>query len=528
MNETDLVREYHAPVWNEPIVMELGRPGERGVAIPRDRDIELEVGDPRGFIPEPLRRSDLPSLPELAQPQVLRHYLRLSQQTLGMETGPDISEGTTTMKYSPKLHEQFVRSPHMAELHPLQDEETLQGLLQIIHGFGVFLRAISGMDEFSFQPSGGAQAVFTAACVMRRYHELRGESGQRDEVVTTIFSHPCDSGAPATAGFKVVSLMPEADGLPSIESLRAAVSDRTAGIMITNPEDTGIYNPRIDDFVGIVHEAGGLCFQDQANANGVLGITRARDAGFDMCHFNIHKTFSSPHASEGPATGALGVTDELARFLPAPVVVFDGDRYRLDHDRPDSVGKIRSFLGSIQCVLRAYAWVMSMGPDGLREVAEVSVLNNNYLQKKLLEIPGVSMPYGNRPRRLDQVRYSLEELRDDTGVGSEDVRDRMVDFGIQSFWTSHHPWIVPEPFTPEPCETYSIEDCDEWAAVIARVCREARDDPEMVRSAPHNQTVSRIRDLDDFEDPSKWAMTWRAYRRKREAREAPTSSTTGP
>lgn len=526
MTESGTARTYHAPVWSEPIVMELGRPGERGVAIPRDSAIEQEIGDAGDFIPAPLQRRDVPRLPELAQPQVLRHYLRLSQQTLGMETGPDISEGTTTMKYSPKLHEQFARSPQMAELHPLQPEDTLQGMLRILYDFGGFLQEISGMDEFSFQPSGGAHAVFTAACIMRRYHELRGELPQRDEIITTLFSHPCDSGAPSTAGFRVVSLMPESDGLPSVEALRAAVSERTAGMMITNPEDTGIYNPRIDEFVEVVRQAGGLTFQDQANANGVLGVTRARDAGFDMCHFNLHKTFSSPHSSEGPATGALGVTDELSRFLPVPVVTFDGERYRLEHDRPDSVGKIRSFLGSIQCVLRAYAWTMSMGADGLREVADTAVVNNNYLQKKLLEIPGVTLPYGDRPRRLDQVRYSLEELRNETGIGTEDVRDRMVDFGIQSYWTSHHPWVVPEPFTPEPCETYSIDDCDEWAAVIARVCREARDDPEMVRTAPHNQTVSRIRDPGDFEDPTRWATTWRAYRRKRDGERAPASSTT--
>jgi glycine dehydrogenase subunit 2 len=462
-----------------------------------------------------MRRGALPTLPELAQPQVLRHYLRLSQQTLGMDLGTDISEGTTTQKYSPKLHEQFARSPQMSELHPLQPDGSMQGLLRILYGFGRILHEVSGMDEFSFQPAGGAHAVFTAACIMRRYHDLRGELAQRNEIITTIFSHPCDSGAPASAGFKVVSLMPEPDGLPSTDSLEAAVSERTAGIMITNPEDTGIYNPRIDEFVRIVRDAGGVCFQDQANANGVLGITRARDAGFDMCHFNLHKTFSSPHGSEGPATGALAVTEEFARFLPVPVVTFDGERYGLDYDRPDSVGKIRSFLGSIQCVLRAYSWAMSLGGPGLREVAEVSVINNNYLQRKLLDIPGVSIPYGERPRRLDQVRYSLEELARETGIGTDDVHDRMVDFGIQSYWTSHHPWIVPEPFTPEPCETYSKEDCDEWAAVIARVCREAREDPDLVRSAPHNQTIARVADPGVFEDPARWAMTWRAFRRKR-------------
>ncbi len=518
MTDRDVLnRNYHAPVWNEPIIMEMGNPGERGVAVPRAPEIEQLVGGAAAFLPEHMWRDDPVALPELAQPQVLRHYLRLSQMCLGNETGSDISEGTTTQKYSPKLHERFVRSSQMAEVHPDQDPETFQGLLEIVYAFGGFMQEISGMDEFGFQAGGGAHAAYTAACVMRKYHEQRGELDQRDEIITTIFSHPCDSAAPATAGFKVVTLMPDENGYPDLETLKAAVSERTAGIMITNPEDTGIYNPRIDEYVKLVHDVGGICYQDQANANGILGIARARDAGFDACHFNLHKTFSSPHASEGPAVGALGVTSDLARFLPAPVIVREGDRYLLDYDRPDSIGKIRSYLGNLHCVMRSYAWVRSMGPDGLREVAEVAVINNNYLQKKLLEIRGVSMPYAEGRRRLDQVRYSLETLKEETGIGTDEVRDRMVDFGVQAYWTSHHPWVVPEPFTPEPCESYSKHDCDEWAAVIRQISDEAYRDPELVRTAPHNQTVARVKDPSAFEDPEKWAMTWRMYQKKHQS-----------
>ena len=205
----------------------------------------------------------------------------------------------------------------------------------------------------------------------------------------------------------------------------------------------------------MLHDAGALAFTDQANANGILGIARARDAGFDACHFNLHKTFSSPHGCEGPATGAYMVTDELAPYLPVPLVTQTADGYHLDFDRPQSIGRVRGFLGNWLGVIRAYAWIRNMGPDGLREVAEISVLNNNYLDRLLLGVKGVSRPYAEGHRRLDQVRYSVETLKEETGVGTEDVRDRMVDFGIQSMWMSHHPWVVPEPFTPEPCETYS-------------------------------------------------------------------------
>jgi glycine dehydrogenase subunit 2 len=264
--------------------------------------------------------------------------------------------------------------------------------------------------------------------------------------------------------------------------------------------------------VRIVHEAGGLCAYDQANANGILGITRAGEAGFDLCQFNLHKTFSSPHGCGGPAVGPIGVRQELARFLPVPVVEFDGRKYRLNYDRPDSIGKIRPFYGVAPVVLRAYAWVMSLGAEGLREVSEIAVLNNNYLLKKMLEIPGVSAPYAQGKRRIEQVRYSWEELAQETGVHSEEIGLRAADFGVH-YWTSHHPYVVPEPCTLEPTESYSQDELDEYAAILAHVAEEARTDPQLVKAAPHNSTIHTI-DPAPFDDPSQWAITWRAYRRK--------------
>jgi glycine dehydrogenase subunit 2 len=291
------------------------------------------------------------------------------------------------------------------------------------------------------------------------------------------------------------------------------VSERTAALLITNPEDTGIFNPRIDDFVRVVHEAGGLCAYDQANANGILGITRAREAGFDLCHFNLHKTFSTPHACGGPAAGACAVTEELAPFLPVPTVERDSDgTFRLDHDRPMSIGKIRPWYGVVPNIVRAYAWIMSLGAEGLREVAETAVLNNNYLMHKVLEIAGVSAPYAEGRRRIEQVRYSWEELARETGVRSEDLGLRAADFGTH-YWTSHHPWVVPEPMTLEPTESYSKADLDEYAAILAHVAEEARTDPELVKTAPHASTVHRD-DHEPLDDPERWAVTWRAYRRK--------------
>jgi len=513
--EGGVLRDYHAVRWNEPLIVEQSVPGERGVLVPlAEAEVLDEVGDPYGSIPECMRRETAPDLPELSQYQVLRHFLRLSQETLGMDLGSDISEGTCTMKYSPKMHEELVRSHKMADLHPWQDESTLQGLLEIVWRTGEYLKSISGMGHVTFQPGGGSHAVYTNACVMRAYFAAKGELSQRNEMITTIFSHPCDAATPAVAGFKVITVMPDENGYPDLEAFKAAVSERTVGCMITNPEDTGIYNPQIDKYVEVLHDASALAFTDQANANGILGFARARDAGFDACHFNLHKTFSSPHGCEGPATGAYLCTDTLAPYLPVPLVKSDGEEYHLDYDRPQSIGRVRGYLGNWMGVMRAYAWIRSLGPDGLREVAEISVLNNNYLDRLLLAVRGVSRPYAEGHRRLDQVRYSLEALKEDTGVGTEDVHDRMVDFGIQSYWMSHHPWVVPEPFTPEPCETYSKDDLDEWAAVIKKVSDEAHDDAATVKKSPQRSSCARMTNAEVAEDPNQWAFTWRAYKRK--------------
>ncbi len=417
------------------------------------------------------------------------------------------------MKYSPKVNDQLIRSPRLADLHPLQDPATIQGVLEIMWRLEQILCEISGMSRVTLQPGAGSAAIWTNVSMIRAYHAARGEGDRRDEIITTMFSHPSNAACAKTAGFRVVTLMPDPDtGRPSLDALRAAVSDRTAALLITNPEDTGIFNPEIDDFVRIVHEAGGLCSYDQANANGILGITRAREAGFDLCHFNLHKTFSTPHACGGPAAGACGVTEDLAPFLPSPTVEPHGDRFFLDDDRPESIGKVRPWYGVAPNIVRAYAWIMSLGATGLREVAEVAVLNNNYLMHRVLGLRGSSAPYAAGKRRIEQVRYSWDELTRDTGVHSEELGVRMADFGTH-YWTSHHPFVVPEPMTLGPTESYSLADLDEYAAMLGAVVREAQTEPETIRTAPHRSTVHQVRH-EWFDDPARWAVTWRAYCRK--------------
>jgi len=507
-----LPRRFHQARWDEPIIFELSRPGRRGVLLPPvGEEIRREVGDPVGELPDALRRTLPPALPEVSQNQVLRHYARLSQETLGVDLNIDVGQGTCTMKYSPKVNEQLVRAPGLTELHPRQDESTVQGILEVMHRLEEMLCEISGMDRVTLQPAAGSAAIYANVCMIRACQAARGQS-HRDQAITTIFSHPSNAAAARVAGYEVITLYPDADGYPDPGALRAAVSERTAALLVTNPEDTGIFNPRIAEFVRVVHEAGGLCAYDQANANGILGITRAREAGFDLCHFNLHKTFSTPHGCGGPAAGACGVTAELAPFLPVPTVECQDGQFRLDYDRPQSIGKVRPFYGVAPNLVRAYAWIMSLGAEGLRRVAETAVLNNNYLLDRVLRIRGVSAPYAPGRRRIEQVRYSWEQLARETGVHTEDLEIRAADYGMH-YWTSHHPFVVPEPMTLEPTESYSREDLDEYAAVLGRMSDEAYADPEIVRTAPHNSTVHRTHP-EPFDDPEQWAVTWRAYLRK--------------
>ncbi len=508
------LRKFHEAKWDEELIYELSIPGQRGVLIPKACDkIEAEIGDGVCVLPQNMRRKNPPDLPEVHQMRVNRHYMRLSQEVLGADITPDISQGTCTMKYSPKVQEHLVgRNPNVVEVHPLQDTSTIQGLLEIYYKTDQFMKEISGMDEFSFHSGGGASACFGGASIIRAFHEEKGEN-IRDEIITTMFSHPCDAGAPATAGYKVITLMPDENGYPDLDALKSALSERTAAIFVTNPEDTGIFNPRIKEYVDAAHDAGALCYYDQANVNGIMGITRAKEAGFDVIHYNLHKTFSSPHGGMGPGCGALGVIEELKKYLPVPRVKFDGSKYYLDYNCPESIGRLRSFFGNIHIVIRAYMWIMQMGTDGIKEAAICSVLNNQYLMKKVSQIPGVSIWYDKGKRRLEQCRYSWEKLKEDTGFGTEDVTKRLIDFGMEHYWMSHHPWIVPEPFTLEPCESYSKDDLDEYVAILKQISKECYENPEMIRNAPHNAPIHDIEHyyIEDFESI---AATWRQWKKR--------------
>ena len=507
---------FHAARWNEALISELSEDGARGIVPPAvDAEIAAAVGDVAASLPPGARRAAPPDLPEVTQHRVLRHFLRLSQMCMGFDVTTDMM-GTCTMKYSPKAHEHIARGAKLADLHPLQGVDSLQGLLELMYRFNRIMCEISGMDEFTFQPASGAQGIYTNACLIRAYHESRGDLGKRDEIITTSFSHPADAATPAVAGFKVITLMPGEMGFAGVDALKAAISDRTAGLMLTNPEDTGQYNPNIRQFVDLVHEAGGLCAYDQANGNPLLGVVRAGDTGFDMCQFNLHKTFSAPHGSLGMGCAAVGVKEYLRKFLPRPLVAEDGGGgYRLDYDQGEGIDKIRAFIGNVHAVLKAYSWVMSLGAEGLRAVAETAVLNNNYMLTKMRGVRGVTIPWpANNYPKLEQVRYSFEKMFAETGVTSHDVIDRMVDFGVQHCMPSHVPMLVPEPFTVEPGESLTVAEMDQMLAALQAISEEAYSDAEKAQGGPYNASTTRI-DGDVPEDPDCWAFTYRGYQRKK-------------
>lgn len=510
-------KNFHQARWEEPVIYELSTPGERGIFLPAiEPEVEELAGDVFEKMPEGVIRAELPALPELAQMRVLKHYLHLSQENLGADFNVDIGQGTCTMKYSPKINEHFVRSSKVADLHPLQDEKTLQGTLEILYQTEQFLKSISGLDRFTLQPGGGSQAILAIVSIIRAWVDAQGLSDTKDEIITTIFSHPSNCAVAKVKGFKVITIYADpVTGRPDFEAFKEAVSERTAALLITNPEDIGIYNEQIQDFTDLVHAHGGLCSYDQANANGILGITRAKEANFDLCFFNIHKSFSSPHGCGGPGSGVVGVKEHLIEYLPVPLISYDESResYYLDYDVPKSIGKIKDFYGIVPALVRAYAWIMSLGARGLLEVARVSVLNNNYVMQKLLQMRGITAPYADGEKRIEQVRFSFEKLKEETGCGFSDVQRRICDFACH-IWNSHEPFIIPEPFTIEPTESYSKKELDQYLSAFEQIIEEAYTEPEVVKKAPHNSVIHHVAEHEYLDDPELWAITWRMYQKK--------------
>ena len=495
--------------WNERMIFELGCLGRRGCTIPKvKKEIQRVVGDTKAFLPEKLRRKTLPKLPELSEVEVVRHYVRLSQMNFGVDSG-FYPLGSCTMKYNPKIDEVLAKLPSITLIHPYQDERTVQGILEIMYRLSRWLAEITGTHEVSLQPAAGAHGEFLGTLIMRAYHKLNDELGKRTELIVPDSAHGTNPASGAMGGFKVVVIPSDEDGCIDLEALRTAVSERTAGLMLTNPNTLGIFEKNIEEIAKIVHEAGGLLYYDGANLNAILGKVRPGDMGFDIVHMNIHKTFGTPHGGGGPGAGPIGVSEELEKFLPVPRIVFDGKQYRLDYDKPHSVGKIRGFYGNVGVLLKAFAYILSLGAEGLEEVAEVSVLNANYVMKKLEKIRGFELPYARgRPRKHECV-ISAKKLYKETGVRAFNVSKRILDYGMHAP-TIYFPLIVDEALMIEPTESFEKEELDRFVEVMRKISDEAYSTPDVVLEAPKNTAVTRLDEV-KASHPKTMALSWRMY-----------------
>ena len=432
-----------------------------------------------------LLRAAPPRLPEIAEVDLDRHYTELSHETYGVNTG-FYPLGSCTMKYNPRVNEAMAALPGFTELHPLQPEETVQGALEVLYDTGKLLSAITGMDEMTLQPAAGAHGEYTGLLLIRRYHQSRGELGQRTKILVPDSAHGTNPASAVMAGFTVVSVPSNPQGGVDLDALRKAAGPDTAGLMLTNPNTLGLFDPNILEITRIVHEAGGLCYYDGANLNAIMGHARPGDMGFDCVHVNLHKTFSTPHGGGGPGSGPVGCKAFLAEFLPAPQVEKRPDGSFGFFTPAHSLGKVRSFQGNFLVVVRALSYILTLGREGLTEASATAVLNANYMMHRLgkaytIPYPGVCM---------HEFVMDLTDLKDKTGVNAMDVAKRLLDFGIHPP-TMYFPLIVHEALMLEPTETESRETLDAACDALLEIWQEAQDQAEMLHTAPHTKTIGR-------------------------------------
>jgi glycine dehydrogenase subunit 2 len=451
-----------------------------------------------GWLPQELARKSALTLPDVPEPRVVRHYTRLSEMNFGIDSGP-YPLGSCTMKYNPKVNEEVAANPKFARLHPASPALHAQGMLEIMHKLQLWLAAISGMHSVTIQPAAGAQGEWTAMLITRAYHASRGES-RRHEVVVPDSAHGTNPASAAMAGYDVVEIHSK-DGAVDLDALRAAVSkEKTAAFMITNPSTLGLFERNIGEVAKIVHEAGALLYYDGANFNAILGKTNPAIMGFDMVHFNLHKTFSTPHGGGGPGAGPIGVVDKLAPFLPVPLVGLKDGKYFLDYERPQSIGRVKGYWGNGGMFVRGYTYIRLFGADGLAENTETAVLNANYIHHKLKDLYPTDVSPASP--RMHETVLSGVKVRDSRGLRVADIAKRMLDYGIHAP-TVYFPQIVEEAIMIEPTETETKEDLD---AIIAALRTIATEDPEVVRSAPHNTAVARV---DEVEAARRPILTWK-------------------
>jgi glycine dehydrogenase subunit 2 len=511
---------FRQATWEEPLVFERTNPGAIGYSLPNlAEEVRTALPNPAQSLPASLRRQALPALPELSEPEVVQHFVRLSQMNYCIDLGL-YPLGSCTMKYNPPMNEHLSANPKFAQLHPCQDGSTVQGTLRILYELQQWLAQIMGMDAFTLQPAAGAHGELTGVLLIRAYHADHGELNTRREIIVPDSAHGTNPASAAMAGFHVVVVPSNKEGQVDLQGLRGAVSKRTAGLMLTNPNTLGLFEHEIETIAQIVHKVGGLLYYDGANLNATLGRVRPGDMGFDVVHTNLHKTFSTPHGGGGPGAGPVGVKAPLAPYLPVPLVAFDGKRYYLDDQRPKTIGRVHGFLGNVAVQLRAFAYISRMGEQGLRAVTDHAVLNANYVMKRLEGVRGFTVPFAPGTWRKHEIVVSAKPLSQDTGITARDVSKALLDRGIHAP-TFYFPAIVDEALMIEPTETFSKAELDRFVDALREISEQAYLSPDLVRQTPVNTAVGRLDEV-KAAHPRTMALTWRMLQQRRSQAVPPT------
>jgi glycine dehydrogenase subunit 2 len=476
------------------LLFEMSHPGRRCHRTPAS---DVPARDAASLLPANTLSDGPPPLPEIGEIDLIRHFVNLSKRNMSIDTN-FYPLGSCTMKYNPKRHERLSALPGMASLHPLQSDESCQGMLAMLWSMQEILGEIAGLDTVSLQPAAGAHGELTALLVAEAYFRDRKEK-TRTRVLIPDSAHGTNPASAAIAGFDTVSIKSTAQGLVDLADLKSKIDERTAVFMITNPNTIGLFESQIGEITKLIHDAGGLVYLDGANMNAIVGVTRPGDFGADMMHYNVHKTFTGPHGAGGPGSGPIAVRKMLEPYLPTPVVVKSGDRYALEYNRPKTIGRVRSFFGNVGILLRGYCYIRTLGPAGLREMTENAVLNANYLLALVQHV--MDVPAGNRC--MHEFVASASKLKRTRRISAMEIAKRLLDFGYHAP-TVYFPLVVPEALMIEPTETEAKETLDAFAATLLKIIEE---DADFLRDAPHTTPISRPNDAKAFKEP---VLRWKA------------------
>lgn len=472
------------------LIFELSHPGRRGYSLPRNQFGHHEL-------PAELRRKEDAQLPECDELTVVRHYTNLSNNNFGVNNG-FYPLGSCTMKYNPIINEEVAAMPQFAQLHPLQPEHTIQGALKVYYDMQRSLSAITGLEEFTLNPFAGAHGELTGLMVIRAYHQSRGDV-KRTKVIVPDSAHGTNPASAAVCGLEIVEVKSTADGVVDVEDLKGLLDDTIAAMMMTNPNTLGLFECKIPEIEKLVHECGGLMYYDGANLNPMLGVCRPGDMGFDVMHINLHKTFSTPHGGGGPGSGPVGVRKGLEQFLPVPKVEKDGDEYRLVCGNADSI-HVGEFFGNFAVMMRAYSYILTLGKENIRMLGPLATLNANYVKESLKDVYELPIP------RVCKHEFVFDGLKDkSTGVTTMDVAKRLLDYGYHAP-TIYFPLLFHESMMIEPTENESVETLDQFIGVLRTIAQEAKENPEVVKTAPHNTPTGRADDVAAAKQP---VLTWK-------------------